>query len=249
MRESRPGAFRLCRGARPAGAARNIVLYTQLLQQRYAGILDDKGREACQISADGAKRMQSLLDGLLAYTRVVSESEVEGDMAARSALDCTQILASFKENLRTAIEEARAEILCHELPLVNARDTHLLQLFQNLLSNAIKYKKPGENYRSFISPRARKRGCWVFLVQDNGVGIGPEYSEKNIRGFQTSARKGNTRCGHGASICSRIVAHYGGKIWVESEEGRGSTFAFTLPRTTTEGNDIGRNTRPHTDHR
>ena len=176
---------------------RNIVLYTQLLQQRYSGVLDEKGREACQISADSAKRMQSLLDGLLAYTRVVSESEVEGDMAARSALDCTQILASVKENLRTAIEEAKAEILCHELPLVNARDTHLLQLFQNLLSNAIKYKKPGEDPVIHITAR-QEEGYWVFLVQDNGVGIRPEYQKKNLRGFQTSARKGNTRCGHGS---------------------------------------------------
>jgi signal transduction histidine kinase len=112
---------------------------------------------------------------------------------------------------------------------VNARDTHLLQLFQNLLSNAIKYKKPGEDPVIRITAR-QEDGNWIFLVQDNGVGIRPEYRQKIFEAFKRLHGREIPGAGMGLTICSRIVAHYGGKIWVESEEGRGSTFAFTLPQ-------------------
>ena len=208
---------------------RNIVLYTQVLHRRYGDVLDAAGREACQVSSDSARRMQSLLEGLLAYTRVVSDSQVEADIAARSALDCAQIIASVRENLRTAIQEANANIVCDKLPLVNARDTHLLQLFQNLLSNAIKYKKPGEDPVIHITAK-QEEGAWIFMVKDNGVGIRPEYRQKIFEAFKRLHGREIPGVGMGLTICSRIVAHYGGKIWVESEEGLGSTFAFTLPQ-------------------
>jgi PAS domain S-box-containing protein len=208
---------------------RNVVLYTQILHRRYSNILDERGREACHIAIEGATRMQSLLEGLLEYTHVVSESDTESDLASRAELDCEQILSSVKQNLRAAIEQANARILCDELPPVNARGTHLIQLFQNLLSNAIKYRKPGEDPVIHITAR-QEDGNWIFLVEDNGVGIRPEYRDKIFEAFKRLHGREIPGVGMGLTICSRIVSHYGGKIWVESEEGRGSTFAFTMPQ-------------------
>jgi PAS domain S-box-containing protein len=207
---------------------RNVVLYTQMLQRRYSDNLDAKGREACRISVEGAQRMQALVQGLLDYTRVVSDSEMEMDMDAESALDCARILASVKENLRTSIEEAHAKIICDKLPIVNARDTHLLQLFQNLLSNAIKYRKPGQDAVIHITAR-QELGEWIFLVEDNGVGVPPEYQTRIFEAFKRLHGREIPGVGMGLTICSRIVAHYGGRMWVESQKDRGSTFAFTLP--------------------
>ena len=208
---------------------RNVVLYTQVLNRNYGHAFDEKGREASQITIEGGRRMQSLVQGLLDYTRVVSETDVEHDTQAQSVVDCATLLASVRENLRASIEEAHAKIICEELPFVNARDTHLLQLFQNLVSNAIKYRKPGEDPIIRIQAR-QKDSKWMFLVEDNGVGIRPEYHRKIFEAFKRLHSREIPGVGMGLTICSRIVAHYGGEIWVESQVGRGSTFVFTLPR-------------------
>jgi signal transduction histidine kinase len=105
----------------------------------------------------------------------------------------------------------------------------LIQLFQNLLSNAIKYRKPGEDVVIQIRARQGPRE-WIFLVEDNGVGVRPEYQQKIFEAFKRLHGREVPGVGMGLAICSRIVAHYGGRIWVESQEGCGSTFAFSLPR-------------------
>jgi PAS domain S-box-containing protein len=207
---------------------RNVVLYTQVLQRRYNEVLDEHGRAACRISVDGARRMQALVQGLLDYTRVLAESDVERDTELQSRIDCAQIVAAVQENLRTSIEESHARIVCDEMPVVRARDTHLIQLFQNLLSNAIKYRKPGQDVEIRIRAR-QERGEWIFSVEDNGVGVGLQYQRRIFEAFKRLHGREIPGVGMGLTICSRIVAHYGGRIWVESQEGRGSTFAFTLP--------------------
>ena len=206
---------------------RNVVLYTQVLERRYGHALDEAGREACQISIQGAKRMQSLVHGLLEYTRVISEAAPEANTTV-PAVDCAEILSAVQQNLKASIDEARAQILYDGLPPVHAGVTHAIQLFQNLVGNAIKYRKPGQ--AAFVRITATEEaGEWIFRVSDNGIGIRPEYQRKIFEAFKRLHGSDIPGVGMGLTICNRIVAHYGGRMWVESNEGQGSTFAFTLP--------------------
>ena len=129
-----------------------------------------------------------------------------------------------------AIEESGAIIECGELPAVRGDATQLLQLFQNLLANAIKFHRPGEAPRVSLSAQARPEG-WRFAVTDNGIGIAAEYFERIFALFQRlHGRTEYPGTGIGLALCKKIVERHGGRIGVESEPGRGSTFWFTLPR-------------------
>jgi len=201
---------------------RMVRSFVELLQQRYAGQLDAEADEFIGFAVDGAARMQALIRGLLAYSRVDRRTSSPGPV------DCDRLVQNALRNLQVAIAEAKAQVTHDPLPTVTGDETQLLQLFQNLLGNAIKF-------RNEAAPRvhiaAARRGAeWVFSVRDNGIGFDPQYAERIFMIFQrlhTREEYGGT--GIGLAVCKKIVECHGGRIWAESAPGQGSTFYFTLP--------------------
>lgn len=199
-----------------------VSSYTQLLAKRYRGKLDADADEFIAFAVDGVTRMQQLINDLLAYSRVRTKGRefapTDGEAVLKSAL----------ANLQVAITESGASITHDPLPVVLADEGQLVQLFQNLIGNAIKFR--GE-----ASPRvhisAERRGLdWRFTVRDRGIGIEPEYAERIFMIFQRLHSRGEyPGTGIGLAICKRIVERHGGRIWVESQPGKGSTFSFTIP--------------------
>ena len=202
---------------------RGIKIYSQLLTQRYRSHLDGQALEFLEYLRGSASRMEMLVRDLLAYTHVTTVDAPEGDADANAALE--EALA----NLNSAIVESGAHITCDALPALRVHDTHLKQLFQNLVGNAIKYRSP-ERVPAVHVTAERQDGSWRFAVIDNGMGIEPEYKER-IFGLFKRLHSGDeySGTGIGLAICQRIVERYHGRIWVESEPGKGSRFNFTLP--------------------
>lgn len=206
---------------------RMVASYVQLLADRYQGQLDRDADEFIGYAVDGAQRMQRLIGDLLKYSRVGSERRPS------QAVECEGVLEEALANLQVAIEEAGAEIRHDELPTVSGDPSQLGQLFQNLIGNAIKFR--GDDPPRVEVSAQRSDGEWVFSVRDNGIGMPPESSERVFQIFQrlhNSAEYEGT--GVGLAICKKIVESHGGRIWVESEPGAGTTFRFTMP---TEGGD------------
>jgi PAS domain S-box-containing protein len=201
---------------------RMISSYLQLLQRRYQGKLDDKADKYIYFAVDGASRMQNLINDLLEFSRVATRArELE-------PTDCESVLNQVLSNLDLYIKENRATISLDPLPEVVADNTQLAQVFQNLVINGIKFHSE-EAPKIHISAD-KKVGEWVFSVRDNGIGIDPQYSEKIFEVFKRLHNKEKyTGTGIGLSICKKIIERHSGRIWVESELGKGSTFYFTLP--------------------
>ena len=200
-----------------------VASYTQLLARRYRGKLDREADEFIDFAVDGATRMQTLIRDLLSYSRVMTQGRtlqpVDAQVACAAALD----------NLRQSINESGASVTVGTLPTVKADATQLTQLFQNLIGNALKYCK-GRSPQIDVDVRPNEH-AWLFSVKDNGIGIEPQYFERIFQMFQrlhTRAEYSGT--GIGLAICRRIVDRHGGKIWVESQPGQGSTFLFAIPR-------------------
>ncbi len=201
---------------------RMVTSYVQLLGRRYQGKLDADANDFIGYAVDGVSRMQNLINGLLAYSRVATRGKVFEPADCAAALD--QALA----NLGAAIEESGAVISHDPLPTVMSDSTQLVQLFQNLVGNAIKFHGD-EPPRVHVSAE-QKGGEWVFSIRDNGIGIDPEYAERIFGVFQRlHSREEYPGTGIGLAICRRIVERHGGRIWVESQNGTGSTFYFTMP--------------------
>ncbi len=202
---------------------RNISIYSDLLLRRYRAQLDSTGQEFLGFVNAGAKRMERLVHDLLAYSRIASLAEESSEQTnAQHPLE-TAIL-----NLAEAIRQSGAQITYSALPIVRMREVHLQQLFQNLIGNAIKYRQEETPQISIGSAKQGNR--WVFTVKDNGIGIPAQYQEKIFGIFKRL--HGNDQysgTGIGLAICQRIVERYRGRIWVESEVGKGSTFFFTVP--------------------
>ena len=202
---------------------RMVASYTQLLARRYRGKLDADADEFIAFAVDGATRMQTLIRDLLSYSRLTSKARalepVDAGVAAGAAIG----------NLQTSIGEAGADVSVGGLPNVLADTVQLTQLFQNLIGNAIKYC---EERRPQIHVDAKSNGsAWVFSVRDNGIGIDPQYFERIFQMFQRlHTREEYSGTGIGLAICRKIVERHGGRIWVESQPGQGSTFLFTLPQ-------------------
>lgn len=201
---------------------RMVAAYTQLLAERYRGKLDADADKFIGYAVEGALRMQTLIQDLLAFSRVGHNG------TGSKAADCNRIVGEALLNLHTAIEESGAEVTHDPLPAVAAEHAQLIQVFQNLIGNAIKFHGP-EKLTVHISAE-RHDAQWLFSVADNGIGIAPEYHEVIFAIFQRlhgrSEYAGN---GVGLAICKKIIEHYGGRIWVKSEPGKGCTFQFTLP--------------------
>jgi PAS domain S-box-containing protein len=201
---------------------RMVASYLQLLEQRYKGRLDADADEFIAYAVDGAKRMQRLINDLLAFSRVRTKGK------EFTKTDCSRVLGQAIANLQAGIEESGAVLTSDSLPIVEADETQLVQLFQNLLDNAIKFRRK-EPPRIHLSAK-RKGEEWLFSVIDNGIGIDPQYVERIFVIFQRLHEKGEyPGTGIGLAICKRIVDRHGGRIWVESTPEKGSTFFFTIP--------------------
>jgi light-regulated signal transduction histidine kinase (bacteriophytochrome) len=202
---------------------RMVASYTQLLAERYEGQLDEKAKKYIAYVVDGAIRLQRLVNDLLAYSRVGTRGN------PIETTDAHALLGEAIRNLATTIEESKAIVTNEDLPMVRADAPQLGQVFQNLLANAIKFR--GEDFpRVHVSARDEGRE-WVFSVRDNGIGIDRQYAERIFVIFQRlHTRQEYPGTGIGLAVCKRIVERHGGKIWFESEPGKGSTFFFTVPK-------------------
>jgi signal transduction histidine kinase len=201
---------------------RMVGSYTGLIKRRYQGKLDSEADEFIAYAMGGVTRMQALINDLLTYSRAG-----RGDRPLEE-IDAGQALARALDSLQTAIAEKKAVVSQGAMPLVVANPIQLTQLFQNLVGNALKFCKDG---RPEIRVGAERQGSeWVFSVQDNGIGIDPQYRDRIFLIFQRLHKREEFEgTGIGLAICKKIVEQQGGRIWVESEPGHGSTFKFTLP--------------------
>jgi PAS domain S-box-containing protein len=201
---------------------RMVASYTQLLARRYRGKLDSDAEEFIGYAVEGVTRMQSLINDLLAYSRVGTRPIQENPTRLKDSLEAAL------SNLRLNIDENEAVITSEELPVVQGDKMQLGQLFQNLIGNAIKFRSESAP-RIHISARKESRH-WIIGVQDNGIGIDPQYFQRIFVIFQRLHRKKEyPGTGIGLAICKKIAERHGGRIWVESEPGRGSIFYITLP--------------------
>jgi PAS domain S-box-containing protein len=202
---------------------RMVSSYTQLLEREYGDKLDGNAREYINYAVDGARRMHRLINDLLAFSRVGTRGPQP------ESVDANVVLCAVRDNLSVAIADADATISCEELPTVTADATQLGQLLQNLVANAIKF-------RGAEPPHIAIRACerpdeWVFSVRDNGIGIEAQYFDRIFVIFQrlhVSAEYPGT--GIGLAVCKRIAERHGGRIWVESEFGKGATFYFSISK-------------------
>jgi light-regulated signal transduction histidine kinase (bacteriophytochrome) len=200
---------------------RMVASYVQLLQKRYKGKLDSDADDFIAYAVDGATRMKRLINDLLAYSRA-GRGKPAKPVKVTSALDWAL------SNLSLVVEESGATVTWDPMPIVVSDESQLGELFQNLIGNAIKFR--GAEPLKIHVGAMREGGEWLFSVRDNGIGIEPQYFSRIFLMFQRlHGRQEYPGTGIGLAICRRIVEHQGGRIWVESTPGDGTTFFFTMP--------------------
>src|SRR5579883_3357211 len=200
---------------------RAVAGCVQLLRNRYQGQLDARADELIAHTVDGVSRMQTLIDDLLAFSRVGTRGKTFEET------DCNTVLDQALADLEVSVRESGAAITHDPLPVVSGDAGQLAQLFQNLLGNAIKFRSQ-QPPRIHVGAR-RAAGGWTFSVADNGIGIRPDYFERIFVIFQRlHTRTEYPGTGIGLAICKKIVERHGGRVWVESELGKGTTFFFTI---------------------
>lgn len=207
---------------------RMVASYCQLLERRYKETLGEEGREFVAYAVDGATRMQALINDLLNYSRIGRDDR-------RLALvEATSVFERAKVNLHTAIDESGATVTAGPLPAVMAAESELTRVFQNLIGNAIKFR--GARAPEIRVEAQRQGAESLFSVRDNGIGIAPEYAERVFAIFQRlHSREEYAGTGIGLAVCRKIVERHGGRIWLESSPGDGTTFWFTLVTPESEG--------------
>ena len=203
---------------------RMVGSYVRLLDKRYGDRLDEDAREFIDFAVEGAERMQRLIHDLLAFSRVRTRGQEPEPVPAERAL------ARAEANLQELISESGGVVIHEELPEVLADESQLVMLFQNLVANGLKFH--GDEPPRVVVTSERRDGEVVFAVEDNGIGFDAEYSDRIFQIFQRLHGRGEyPGTGIGLALCRQIVDRHGGRIWVESEPGRGSTFYFTLSGT------------------
>jgi signal transduction histidine kinase len=201
---------------------RMVASFLGLLEKHMADKLDDTAKEYVAFAVDGAARMRGLIQDLLAYSRVGTRG---GDFAGVSL---AEIFETITANLRIAIDECGATVTHDPLPVVTGDATQLTQLFQNLVGNALKFR--GQRAPVIHISAVKQDSHWLFGVRDNGIGIDPQFFDRIFAVFQRlHTREQYAGTGIGLSICKKIVGRHGGRIWVESTPGEGTTFFFTIP--------------------
>lgn len=201
---------------------RTVAVYTGLLARRYKHQLDANAQQYIDHTLSASRRMQTLIQHLLAYSRVTSAAD-----AIIERVDAEETLRRTLANLQGVIQQSGAVISFDPLPSVQAAPDHLAQVFQNLIGNAIKYRR-GETPRIHIS--ARLQGPeWIFAVEDNGIGFLARQEEQIFGIFKRLHDKEFPGDGIGLAVCKRIIERHQGRIWAESRPNEGSTFFFTLP--------------------
>jgi light-regulated signal transduction histidine kinase (bacteriophytochrome) len=206
---------------------RMVSTYMQLFEKRFKGsIVDEKADKYIAYAVEGAKRMQALIGGLLAYSRVGAGDHVSTRVDLNDTLDLALM------NLSQALLDTRALITRDPLPTITGEPTQLAQVFQNLIANANKFHRPDVTPHIHVSA-TRQGGSWVLSVKDNGIGIEPEFFDRTFVIFQRlHTRTEFPGTGIGLSICKKVVERHGGRIWIESKPGDGTSFCFTLPAIT-----------------
>ena len=205
-----------------------VATYTQLLGERYRGKIDENADKYIGYAVEGALRMQTLIQDLLAFSRVGRSGKQHQRMECKLAVDLAL------QNLQASIQESGAVISVGALPAVEGNRTQLTLLFQNMIGNAIKFRgknQPAIQITAEDTSPASNDGNWLFTVADNGIGIAPEQVENVFVIFKRlHTREEYPGNGIGLSICKKIIEQHGGKIWIESQPGQGTTFKFTLPK-------------------
>lgn len=205
---------------------RKVKSYSELLEMRYKDQLDEKASKYIDIITSGTERMQALIDDLLTYSRVSTKAK------EFEPVYLNEIVDEVCEILEIRINENNAVVDYDKLPIIDGDSRQMKQLFQNLISNAIKFK--GENNPFIKISAVDKNNYWLMSIEDNGIGFAMENAERIFMAFQRlHSRAEYSGSGIGLAICKRIIERHEGKIWVQSEIGKGTTFHFTLPKTTT----------------
>lgn len=200
-----------------------VSSYMQLLAERYESELDETGQRYIHYAVDGAGRMQNLVRDLLSFSRVGSRG------MEKVPTDLNGVVGQTLNNFEVAIKDCGAVVSSDDLPTVNGDPAQLTQLFQNLISNAIKFH--GATQPEVRISAERRPDEWLFTVTDNGVGFDAKYAERVFVIFKRlHSRDEYPGTGIGLAICKKIIERHGGRIWAESEIGRGTTIFFTLPQ-------------------
>jgi PAS domain S-box-containing protein len=209
---------------------RMVTAYLSLLEKKYGDQLDPKGKSYITFAVEGGKRMRALIDDLLEYSRV----ETMGKPLA--VVNMTAVVNDTIRSLKAPIEETRAEIAVDPMPTIIADGAQMTQVMQNLIENAIRFhgdERPQIHITATIGEKE-----WTFAVKDNGIGVNPAYQDRMFQIFQRlHSKEKYPGTGVGLAIVKRIIDRHGGRVWVESEEGKGATFYFTIPRSRGAMND------------
>jgi signal transduction histidine kinase len=220
---------------------RKVASFCQMLERRYGDQLDDRGRQYIDFAVDGAKRMQVLINDLLTFSRVGRVNDTT------EPVDLERAFAKALANLSGRLEDTGGRVEHDPLPTVTGDPTLLSMLFQNLVGNALKFSDPGRTPLVRVSVEEREAD-WLFAVEDNGIGLDPQFAEKIFVIFQRLHNReqyGGT--GIGLAVCKKIVEYHGGRIWLDPEYEGGARFAFTLPLVADEPTDGSADETPVTD--
>jgi PAS domain S-box-containing protein len=204
--------------------------YMDLVRKRYNDKFDEKGQEFIGSVVESVHKMQQLVSDLLSYSKM-------GSKTRRQEIDMEQVLNQVLKNLSMTIQECGA-VVRHDsvLPCINADWTKMVQLFQNIINNAIKFRCPQRSPEIVISVQ-EDENSWIFLIKDNGLGIAPENHRRIFDIFKRlHTEEEYPGSGIGLAVCKRIVENYDGKIWVESEYGKGTVFFISLPKEQNKSN-------------
>ncbi len=200
---------------------RIVTSYAQHLEKRYKGKLDPEADEFIEFIVDGTRRMEGLIKGLLAFSRVGTRGK------PFELLETEAVLKVVLQNLRLAIEDNKGRVTHDTLPAIVADETQIMELFQNLIANGLKFHGQ-DSPIVHISARREEKG-WTFSFKDNGIGIDPQHYSKLFSIFQRLNPRDYPGTGIGLAVSKKIVERHGGHIWVDSVPGKGATFYFFIP--------------------